>query len=86
MVDTDGRRDEQERSLCCFSHRDFWSCLLPQQNLAYPNLPKIKAIWLQDSNSGFKVPRPMSLVAPYRYPYCLLKMRYPVDVTSSGKN
>ena len=85
-ADPDGRRHEQERSLCCFCHWDFWSSLLPQQNLAYPNLPKIKTIWIQDSNSGLRILRLMLLVAPYKYPYCLFLMRHPVDVTSSRKN
>lgn len=85
-ADADGMYHEQERNPCCFCHWDFWSFLLLQQNLAYPNLPEIKTIWIQDSNSGLWTPRPMRLVAPYRYPSCLLLRRHPVNVTSSGEN
>lgn len=78
-AEADGMQHAQERSLCCFCHWDFWSCLLLQQNLGYPNLPEVKTIWIQDSNSGLRILRPMLLVALYRYPYCLLLIRHPVD-------
>lgn len=51
-ANTDGMQREQEINARCFCHWDFRSCLLLQQNLAYPTLPKIKIIWIQDSNSG----------------------------------
>lgn len=82
-ANTDGTQHEQEINARCFCHWNFRSCLLLQQNLAYPSLPKIKTIWIQDSNSGLMKLRPMLLVPPYRHPYHLLVIKSPVDVTSS---
>lgn len=47
----DGMQQGQEINLHCFCHWEFWSCLLLQQTLAYPNLPKIKNY----SDPGFKL-------------------------------